>query len=373
MAQSLFLMGAILIDNQRFLLTNLLLFALLFAFLWYQFEFLLIRETLDSQIPFLYSTRYGSWLLVGPLVLLYNRSTLIKGFQLQRRDAWHFVPFLVFTLLIPLLIGDVVTNRATHYGMLTVFDSFNNEPITGRHYLYGGVFVLQFVHTAAYIFQSYRETKQIKGVAKQQHSSLLSARIRTLEYLHLSAFVIILLCSAFVGYIFGTTMWKRNMDYLYVLPMLVLVFGLAYRAMKYPNSVLVFAATTEKTGPKYARSGLSETDKRKYLQKLETKLAEEKVYRNNELRLADLAEEIGISSHHLSQIINEEKQQNFFDFINAYRVEEAKKRIAQVDGQTLLAVAYEVGFNSKNSFNSAFKKREGMTPSSYRKQVMNGN
>ena len=64
-----------------------------------------------------------------------------------------------------------------------------------------------------------------------------------------------------------------------------------------------------------------------------------------------------------------EKNKNFFDYINSYRVAEAKEKIAKEPAQTLLQIAYAVGFNSKNSFNSAFKKHVGMTPSAYRKKA----
>ncbi|MEM9260623.1 MAG: hypothetical protein AAGA62_13310, partial [Bacteroidota bacterium] len=281
--QCLFLMGIILLHKDQWRLANKLLFTLLFAFLWYQVEFFLIRHTLDSRVPFLYSTRFGSWLLVGPLVLWYNRAALIKDFRLQRKDWLHLIPFLFLTILLPLLLREVITDRATHYGMLTVFDQFNREPITWKHYLYGYVFVFQFLHAAAYIFQAYRESRQLEATAKEQRSSLPQERINTLKYLYLSAFIIVLLCSIFVAYIFLTTMWKRNMDYLYVIPMLVLVFGLAYRAMKYPNSVLLFAEEAHQPSPKYARSGLSEGAKKTHLRKLEHLLTEEKVYRNNDL------------------------------------------------------------------------------------------
>ncbi|MEM9260801.1 MAG: helix-turn-helix domain-containing protein, partial [Bacteroidota bacterium] len=76
-----------------------------------------------------------------------------------------------------------------------------------------------------------------------------------------------------------------------------------------------------------------------------------------------------VSNHHLSQLLNEEKQQNFFDFINGYRVREAQERITAGRERTLLEIAYAVGFNNKNSFNSAFKKYLGMTPSAYKKKL----
>ncbi len=367
MGQCLFLMASVLISKQGVKTANLLLVALLFAFLWYQVEFFFIRHKMDAHVPFIYSTRYGSWLLVGPLILLYNRASLIKNFRLRRKDILHFLPFLIFTLIVPATFDDIITSRSTDYGILTVFDSFNRETITQWHYLYATIFLLQFFHALIYIFFAYRETNDVVALAKNQQSSLPMNKIQTLQYLYGVAIVIILLCSGFVLYQFATRMWQRNLDYFYVLPTLIFVFGLAYRAMKYPNSVLIFEKEQKKI--KYAKSSLADSAKAAYLRLLDEKLEKEKVYRNNELRLSDLAADLDMSTHHLSQIINEQKNQNFFDFINGYRIREAKEKIASEQTRTLLEVAYEVGFNNKNSFNSAFKKHVGMTPSAYKKSV----
>ncbi len=366
MGQCLFLIISALFSKQAGRTANLFLIALLFAFLWFQLEFFLLRHTLDASIPFIYSTRYGAWLIVGPLILLYNRASLIKDYQVKKRDWLHFIPFLLLTLLLPLLLNDIITNRSTDYGMLTVFDNFNRETITLKHYFYGLVFILQFIHALLYIFFAYRETTQFVQQAKQVQSTVPDNKIQTLRYLYITAIIIILLCSGFVIYQYATTLWRRNFDYLYVLPTLIFVFGLAYRAMRYPNSVLLLQE--EKKKVKYARSSLPDSAKAKYLKLLKEKLEKEKIYRQNELRLADLAKALGISTHHLSQIINEEKKQNFFDYINSYRVREAKEKIVKERNKTLLEIAYEVGFNSKNSFNSAFKKQVGMTPSAFRKK-----
>jgi len=137
--------------------------------------------------------------------------------------------------------------------------------------------------------------------------------------------------------------------------------------MKYPNSVFLIKEDIPQT--KYAKSGLSKGAKDILIKKLKEKLEVDKIYRNNELRLSALAEELGVSTHHLSQLINEELKQNFFDLINTYRINEAKDKIATGSSRTLLEVAFEVGFNSKNSFNNAFKKNEGMTPSAFKKSI----
>ena len=76
------------------------------------------------------------------------------------------------------------------------------------------------------------------------------------------------------------------------------------------------------------------------------------------------------TSYHLSQLLNENLNQKFYDFVNGYRVEEAKRALFDPanDHLTILAVALEAGFSSKSAFNAAFKKFAGTTPSDFRKQ-----
>jgi AraC-like DNA-binding protein len=92
------------------------------------------------------------------------------------------------------------------------------------------------------------------------------------------------------------------------------------------------------------------------------------------LKLPELAKNVSISTNHLSQLLNQELGQNFFDFINWYRVQEAQRRLAdsQCKHLTLLAIAYETGFSNKTSFNRVFKKHTGMTPSQFVKKNRQG-
>ena len=92
-------------------------------------------------------------------------------------------------------------------------------------------------------------------------------------------------------------------------------------------------------------------------------------YLDGELTLQKLAKALAVSPHHLSQTINEQLNQNFIDFINAYRIEEAKRMLVDPAKKhySILAVSEEVGFNSKSAFNTAFKKHANMTPSEFRK------
>jgi YesN/AraC family two-component response regulator len=96
----------------------------------------------------------------------------------------------------------------------------------------------------------------------------------------------------------------------------------------------------------------------------------QKLYKNAELTLDDLANSLKVLPNHLSQVINSTENKNFYDYINNLRINEFIELIALLENQkfTLLSLAFECGFNSKTSFNRNFKKATGLTPSEYIKQ-----
>lgn len=106
------------------------------------------------------------------------------------------------------------------------------------------------------------------------------------------------------------------------------------------------------------------------LEPLMALMAKEKPYLDPNLKVHNLAIMLDTSPHKLSRLINREKGQNFYDFINYHRVEEFKRRVCsqKYDQLTLLGIALDVGFNSKSSFNRIFKKLMGITPSEYMKK-----
>jgi AraC-like DNA-binding protein len=110
---------------------------------------------------------------------------------------------------------------------------------------------------------------------------------------------------------------------------------------------------------------------RMYLQKLQAKMAQDKPYLETELTLPRLSECLSMPQHDLSRVINESLNQNFFDFVNGYRVEEAKRLLVDPakSAHTILDIALEAGFNSKTTFNGAFKKITGKTPSEFRLEM----
>lgn len=100
-------------------------------------------------------------------------------------------------------------------------------------------------------------------------------------------------------------------------------------------------------------------------QKLESVMNEKALYKNPNLSLQDLAKEVNITSHQLSQFLNNNLGKNFTSFVNEFRIREAREIIISNDKLTLEAIGYDVGFNSKSTFFATFKKYTGKTPSYY--------
>jgi AraC-like DNA-binding protein len=121
---------------------------------------------------------------------------------------------------------------------------------------------------------------------------------------------------------------------------------------------------------KYIKSGLKDEQAKLYLEKLIRFMEEKKPYLDRDLNIQDLSEMTGIQRHHITQVLNEKHGKNFFTFINEYRVKDVISRFGNPENDkfTILAIAYDSGFNSKTTFNSIFKSQTGMTPSQYREK-----
>lgn len=117
-------------------------------------------------------------------------------------------------------------------------------------------------------------------------------------------------------------------------------------------------------------TGAIEDDTRAVMfDELKEHLEQQKSYRDSELSLAKLADSIGLSSHHLSEVLNQHAGQNFNRFINTYRVKEVCDKLNSDSSLKVLDLAMEAGFSSKSTFNTTFKKIKGVTPTQYRQKV----
>jgi len=120
---------------------------------------------------------------------------------------------------------------------------------------------------------------------------------------------------------------------------------------------------------RYKDSPLDANKATLYLNQLLHLMETKKIFKEENISLHSLASMISISPHVLSQVINEKMDKNFSDYINSYRIEEAKRLLLDPKSERLsiLYIGYEVGFKSKSAFYQAFKKFTGMTPMQYRK------
>ncbi|EMJ88868.1 helix-turn-helix domain-containing protein [Leptospira meyeri] len=117
-------------------------------------------------------------------------------------------------------------------------------------------------------------------------------------------------------------------------------------------------------------SQISKLDHKEVRGKLQNLFEKEKIYREEKLSLRELAERMDLSSHQLSEFLNAEIKQSFYQYTNFHRVNEAKEKIEKEPDRSLLAIAYDVGFGSKSTFNEAFKKETGTTPREFREKIL---
>jgi AraC-like DNA-binding protein len=147
-----------------------------------------------------------------------------------------------------------------------------------------------------------------------------------------------------------------------------LVFGLqsilvTYYSLKYPELFKRKRATTLTNANKTKED--SENQINIYKDKLEEVMEQTSAYTNPDITIKDVATLVGTNTHTLSMIINEKYQKNFNDFINLYRVKAFIKKFEEDKTKNFTQLSFDVGFNSKATFNRAFKKVTGFTPSEY--------
>jgi AraC-like DNA-binding protein len=121
------------------------------------------------------------------------------------------------------------------------------------------------------------------------------------------------------------------------------------------------------TLPKYADKKMDDDEADRLYSMLQKAMEDKVLYKNPNLKVSDLANEINITSHQLSQLLNDNKATNFTLFVNEYRIEEACRMLSKNSIYTIDAIGYEVGFNSKSTFFATFKKIKGLTPSAFQK------
>ncbi len=138
------------------------------------------------------------------------------------------------------------------------------------------------------------------------------------------------------------------------------IFSKAQHKSYHPTPVLA---------TKYEKSGLTLEQALEIKQKIKWAFEKDKIYKDNAIGLSTLSTHIDRDRYKVSQVLNEHLTHNFYSLLNYYRIREAKHMLSNNPEISVKAVMYEVGFNSKTSFYSAFKKETGLSPNDFRNLV----
>ncbi|MEM8508760.1 MAG: helix-turn-helix domain-containing protein [Bacteroidota bacterium] len=302
----------------------------------------------------------------GPLFWLYTRSLTEEDFTLDWKHRYHFIPFVIAYVLFlahifsrtemaqplrntitilkmasfaPYVILVLVQLKGHRIRVARIFSNIEEKTLQWISFLGWGILVIWAV----------------------AGGSLLLDRLTTIhipQYGGLIAHITICIFVFFMGY-FGLNQPS--------------VFGTHQTAsLGLDPNTNHGKSSNGNEFPKYKNSGLDPEGSKRIQKDLLQLMKTATPYLEKELTLYTLAEQLGVQSNHLSQVINSLEGKNFFDFINTYRVESAKEKIRDGNCQklTLLGIAFDSGFNSKASFNRAFKKVTGQTPTEYRRSLV---
>ncbi|HEY0320009.1 MAG TPA: helix-turn-helix domain-containing protein [Pyrinomonadaceae bacterium] len=312
------------------------------------------------SLPHLRLIHQPFYFLGAPLLFLYIRALILRKPAFEKKDLLHFIPFgLCIIYLMPFYL-----------------QSGANKTISVRLYnsaqwyrIRSALLLLQFLIYLILIIvmlvrYSHKEKRRDAVDAVTEKTILFQTRFLLVTFLALWAIGVL----HYIASLLSTTYFNTpETDLIIPLGITAFVYALAYLGLRKPEGLTVVG--DQQPARRYETSSLTPERSERYIQKLLHCMETEKPFVDGELTLQKLAKKLSISPQHLSQIINERLNQNFVDFINTYRVEEAKKRLVAPAKKhyTILAIAEEVGFNSKSSFNLVFKKHTSMTPSEFRK------
>ena len=358
--QILSLTPFLLFNNQKKGLSNKILALFLFSKALCISNFISFRLFPYTLEYFPHAFFFGSSFTVlwGPGIYFYTKSLVNINFKFKRKDFVHLIPFAAhfLYLLFVFHLNSAATKRELVLSQ-AVFSPLSAQTILGLIHL-----IIFF-----YLLASLKVIIDYRFKIKNSFSSI--------ERINLSWMVFVLAgfsvkWSADVWMYFNGIFGLSQELPLVIsrLALFLFVNIVIYKGLKQPE---IFSGILEVHPAK--KPFLSKSLEEQYLEKLSTYMEEKKPYLNPDITLMDLAEQALIPYRALSEVINNRLKQNFYDFINSYRIHESKKLLSEKSDRfkTILEVLYEVGYNSKSSFNNAFKKFTGMTPTEYRRSYGN--
>ncbi len=332
-----YIVGLLLIKNHRFKQPQLYLGLLLIGFSAVLTKVTLVDLLGGNGFPKMY---FNFIYLIAPSLYFYVR-TLRKNSYSFKEGLFHLYPFVFINLFyfIFFLFSNSIQSYLEIMEILIVIDD-----------------ITSFIYFTIYLFLSFLFLKRNKKEFKPKQVKWL----RTLLFAD-SSFL-----SMWLVYIVSFSQ-DVEMNVYYPI-MIILSLSLYYKSFYVINNKLIVFDTSSIFKKK--NYVLEKSQSKILLNELNALMENQKPYLDGELSLSNLAKLLEVNPKTLSFVINEYIQKNFNDYINEWRIKEVKIRLTQKEYAHLkmLAIAFDCGFNSKSTFNFAFKKATGMSPSSYRKK-----
>ena len=357
--QGIFFAATLLFYQKGNKISNRLLAFLLFIFSLHLAEYVMVASGLYRQAPHFIGATLPVVFLIGPIYYLYASSLLQEDFHIDLKRVLHFVPAVFcYLVLLPFYAQAAAAKIAFLAGIIK--SGYVIFPLDQ--------FILMALSTCQMLAYFYLTFTVLQNFEENFMRESASTEILNVSWLKkISLWFSLYMMLFFIAY-FQLFLLKAHRQEIFYIVMLILsgfIHAVGYHAIKQPE--IFSGAKIKPASPKYQKTALPEEKSKTYLEKLLYIMRGKKPFLNPELKLSDLAEMLEIAPNHLSQVINAELDKNFFDFINEYRVEEAKRRLldAQYEHYSILAIALDVGFNNKASFNRVFKKHTNMTPSDF--------
>ena len=391
--QGLFLAGVLAV-RERNRTANRILAVLMFAFSISLATSVYHAARLEQVFPHFFGAAYPMPLIYGPLVYLYSVAASDRSRRLTWWDALHFVPFVL------VIISALPVYLMSGPGKLAFYDAIlrgENPGVTAW------VDPLKLVSGVTYATVTLLFLRRHRERIKDSYSSLERVNLTWLIRLAAGAAAIwlVAVASEFLPFLQGPET-NRGEDII-TLGVALMVYGIGYMALRQaeifrfdtaeyavpvvePDTPLNSApapapapppepvVTSAPEASRYERSGLSDREAANLKKALLTTMDERRPWRSSELTLADLAQLLSTTPHKLSEVLNAQLQQTFYDFVNGYRVRDVQRRIGSDEARnlTILSLALDAGFASKSTFNDVFKKHTGKTPSDYRRSTVPG-
>lgn len=305
--------------------------------------------------------------LTGPLLYLYVSSLTIEDFRLKPIQLLHLIPFLLVVI---------------HRSMINVVPIISTPDLSENpNYLYNKIYyTLLIISVFAYWFFGLKLILKHRKNIPLYFSNYSGKNTLTWLIFVLTVFLTLFI-SSFTVFFISNVLEMVSIPYptlslnLTVFTFIMLYFGINQSAIYEKQSVrfktLPHKEQSTDIEVKYAGSALTEAQIDELSCTIINYLKDKKPYLNNDYNLQMMADDLAISKHNLSQVINSGQKKNFYKFINEFRVKEVKEKLSDPAYQhySILGIALECGFNSKTSFNRIFKEETGLTPTAYLKNI----